>query len=77
MLITGSHSGQGFALRVAEIRLNFLLGQLVPADRPGHHVTTSAGRGAVGQGRLLPDEGVGGAGGVVAAADAARVDPLH
>ena len=29
------------------------------------------------QGRLLPDEGVGGAGGVVAATHAARVDPLH
>ncbi len=31
----------------------------------------------MGQGCLLPDEGVGGAGGVVATADAARVDPLH
>lgn len=76
MLITRCHPRQRLGLGVAKVGLDLLLSGLVPTDRPGHHEPSAAWGRAVRQGCLFPDEGVGGAGGVVAVAHAASVNLL-
>ena len=76
MLVARRHSRQRLGLGVAEVRVHLFLGGRVPTDGPGHHEAAAARGRAVRERSLFPDEGVGGAGRVVAVAHPARVHLL-